>query len=240
MLWRYTCDLRNRIVACEVFFVPSDVDLWLSITRAFQESIQYGIVTFFSLPFWLRRELRRELRGKLFASLRSRDVHREMGLSLSRRLESTKHPSDLCLIFEFCLKVSSMFRKYSIQRLSSSMSYSCGTVLREWFRKSRCTPCFPSCRSFPSTPRWIGWTRDLASGLISNLLDLDSSWVNFWTGSLRMWSCSWTAEWGNPSILKSISPRQVSLYVPPPQLSLCLLEWSNDVLVSELVVSWRP
>ena len=43
-----------------------------------------------------------------------------MGLSLSRNLESTKHQSDLCLIFEFCLKVASMFLKYSFQCLSSS------------------------------------------------------------------------------------------------------------------------
>ena len=34
-------------------------------------------------------------------------------------------------------------------------------------------------------------------------------------------------------ILKSISPRQVSLYVPP-----CLSERSKDVFASELVVSW--
>ena len=37
-------------------------------------------------------------------------------------------------------------------------------------------------------------------------------------------------EWSNPWILKSISPLQVSLYFSPLQVSLCLLEWSVDVL----------
>ena len=64
-------------------------------------------------------------------------------------------------------------------------------------------------------------------------------WISFWTAFLRMWSCHWTAAWGNPWILKYISPRQLSLYVPPSQSSLWLLEWSKGVLASELVVSWR-
>ena len=59
-------------------------------------------------------------------------------------------------------------------------------------------------------------------------------WINFWTVCLRMWSCSWTVECENPWSLESISPRQVSLYVPP-----CLSEWSKDFLASELMVSWR-
>ena len=48
----------------------------------------------FSLLCWLRRELRDEC----FASLRFRDVHGEMDLSLSRSLESTKHRTDPCSI----------------------------------------------------------------------------------------------------------------------------------------------
>ena len=55
--------------------------------------------------------MRRELRDRLFVSLCFRDVHREMGLSLSRSLESTEHHSDSDFIFEFCRKVVSMFRK---------------------------------------------------------------------------------------------------------------------------------
>ena len=64
-------------------------------------------------------------------------------------------------------------------------------------------------------------------------------WINFGTAFLRMWSCSSTAEWANPWILKSIFPWQLSLYVPPSQSLLCLLEWSKEVLASELVLSWR-
>ena len=40
--------------------------------------------------------------------------------------------------------------------------------------------------------------------------------------------------------LKSVSGRQLSVCVPPPQSSLYLLEWSKDVRASELVVTWRP
>ena len=47
------------------------------------------------MTFWLRRELR----DKFFASLCFRDEHREMDLSLSRSLDSTKHQTDVCLIF---------------------------------------------------------------------------------------------------------------------------------------------
>ena len=75
-------------------------------------------------PFSLLCLLRRELRDTLFASLCFRDVHREMDFSLSRSLASTKHRTDPCLIFAFCLKVASMFRKCSTQRFSFSMSYS--------------------------------------------------------------------------------------------------------------------
>ena len=98
-----------------------------------------------------------------------------MGLSLSRSLESTKHQTDLCLICEFCLKVASMFRKYNIKCLSSSLSYSGCTELWERSRTSRSTPRFPCCRSFPSIARWIGGTRDFASGRLSTPLDLDAS-----------------------------------------------------------------
>ena len=59
--------------------------------------------------------LRRELRDKFFASLCFRDVHREMGLSLSRSLDSTKHQTDLCLMCEFCLRVASMFSMLFVQ-----------------------------------------------------------------------------------------------------------------------------
>ena len=62
-------------------------------------------------------------RNKFFASLCIRDVLREVVLSLSRSSESIKHQTDLCLICDFCcLKVANMFRKYSVQCLSSSMS----------------------------------------------------------------------------------------------------------------------
>ena len=62
-------------------------------------------------------------RNKLFASLCIRDVLREVVLSLSRSSEPMKHQTDLCLICDFCcLKVANMFRKYSVQCLSSSMS----------------------------------------------------------------------------------------------------------------------
>ena len=91
-----------------------------------------------------------------FASLCFRDVHREMGLSLSRSLESTKHHRDPCLVFEFCLKVELM---------------------------NQLLECF------------------LAVAIM--LLD---------------------GRMGNPWILKSISPRQLSLHI----------------LASELVGSWRP
>ena len=37
-------------------------------------------------------------------------------------------------------------------------------------------------------------------------------------------SCSWTADWCNPRILKSISPRQLSMCVPPSQSFLGKLE----------------
>ena len=82
---------------------------------------------------------------------------------------------------------------------------------------------------------WRKWSASLF-GCVSNW------WIIFGTAFLRMWSCSWTAEWNNPWILNAISPRQLSLYVPyvaPSQSLLCLLEWSKDVLASELLVSWR-
>ena len=48
--------------------------------------------------------LRRELRDEFFASLCFRDVHREMDLSSSISLESTKHRIDPCLIFALLSK----------------------------------------------------------------------------------------------------------------------------------------
>ena len=70
-----------------------------------------------------------ELRDEFFASQFFRFVHREMVLASSRSPESIKHQTDLCFIRTFCLKVESMFRKYSTQCLSSSMSNSCGIIL---------------------------------------------------------------------------------------------------------------
>ena len=86
----------------------------------------------------------------------------------------------------------------------------------------------------------IGWFCFRSAFHASRFGCVSNWWINFWTASLRVWSCSWMVEWVNHWILKSISPRQLSLYVPPPQVSLCLLEWSKDVLASELVLSWRP
>ena len=42
---------RNRIVACAVFFLPSDVGLWFTTTRAIQKSVQYGFVPLFHCIF---------------------------------------------------------------------------------------------------------------------------------------------------------------------------------------------
>ena len=64
---------------------------------------------------------------KFVVFLCSRDVHRKMGLSWSRSLD-LKNIIAPWLVFEFCLKVANMFRKYNIQCLSSRMSHSCATV----------------------------------------------------------------------------------------------------------------
>ena len=45
-------------------------------------------------------------------------------------------------------------------------------------------------------------------------------------------SCGCDRALGQPN-------RPLSLYIPPSQSSLCLLEWSKYVLALELVVSWR-
>ena len=117
-------------------------------------------------PIWfcdhvfLPSSLSCELRNKLFASPLARDVLREMDLSLSRSSQS--------------MKTANMFRKYSVQCLSSSMFNSCGSVLWKWSRTSRSTPCFPRCWSCPSTSRWMGWTLDPFPGRLSTLRDLDA------------------------------------------------------------------
>ena len=193
-----------RVVVGAKIFVTSDVGLWFSMTRAFQEFVQQ---TSSPLPSLLRCEVR----NKLFASLCFRDVHRKMVRSLSRSSELVKHHTDLCLIFDFCLKVGSMFRKYSIQCLSSSMLNSCGTVLWKWSRTSRSTPCFPCSGSCPSTSRWMGWTLHPFPGRLSTLGDLYVFQIDestFLTASLRVPSCCWTLGCGNPRILKSMLPQR--------------------------------
>ena len=57
---------------------------------------------------------------------------------------------------------------------------------------------------------------------------------------VRDWNCRCnlrvnSRHWCSSESLKFISPRQVSLYVPP-----CLSEWSKDFLASDVVVSLRP
>ena len=89
---------------------------------------------------------------------------------------------------------------YSVQCLSSSMTYSCGMALWEWSRTSRSTPCFPCSRSFPSTARWMGWTHDFASVCFhrfsTSRFGCVSNWrFNLGTASLPVWSCSWTVVW---------------------------------------------
>ena len=69
----------------------------------------------------------------------------------------------------------------------------------------------------------------------SRHLDLDASRIDDSTWGLLPCRCDLALGrlYGNHCILKSISPRQISLYFPS-------LERSADVLASKLVVSWRP
>ena len=69
-----------------------------------------------------------ELRNKFSASRMVRDVLREMVLSLSRSSESIKHQTDLCLIFNFCLKVASMFRIFEKNHVCGNATLCAGLV----------------------------------------------------------------------------------------------------------------
>ena len=158
-----------------------------------------------------------------------------MGLSWWRSWESTEHRSVRCWVFELCLKVVSMFRKYSVQCFSSSMSYSWGTVFSGVISKISKYSMFPMLLiiSLDCSLNGLNARFSFTSACDASLFGCVSNWwITFGTASLRMWSCFWTVERGNPWILKSISPRQLSLYVPPSQSSLCLPEWSKDLLAS--------
>ena len=192
---------RNLIQAGAVFLRSIRCRFVIVDDNSYSRVYPVWICTPFSSLFFKRDELH----GRLFASLCSRGVPRGMGLSGWRSWESTEHRSGRCLVFELCLEVVSMFRKNSVQCLSSSMSNSWGTVFWQWSRKSRNTPCFPWCRSFPSTTRWMDWTRDFALSRLASLLYSDASWTDESDFGLPSCGCDRAIGQPNGAILGSWS-----------------------------------
>ena len=95
---------------------------------------------------------RHGLRNRFFASLCFRDVHREMGLSLSRSLESTK-TSERSL---FSFRTLSQALKHVPQEQFTMpfvqyVKQFGALYFWEGPRTSRSTPWIPCCGSFPST-----------------------------------------------------------------------------------------
>ena len=156
---------------------------------------------------------RRDMHGTFNAFPCSRGVLHGMGPSWWCNWESTEHRSSHCFVFELCLKVVSMFRMYCIQYLSASMSYSWGIVCLGVISQTSKNSMFPMLEiiSFDCSLNGLNARFGFKSLCNASLFGCVSNWwINFWTAPLRMRSCFWTAEWSNPSILKSISPRQVS------------------------------
>ena len=109
------------------------------------------------------------------------------------------------------------------------MSYGCGTAPKKLSRTSRSTP-FPTpyIVSFDCSFEWTERVILLQVGVqrlsIRMRLELMNQLLDcFLAGVIMLLD----GRMCNPWILKSISPRQLSLYAPPPQVSLCLLEWSS-------------
>ena len=106
-----------------------------------------------------------------------------MGLSWWRSWESTEHRSGRCWVFELCLKVVSMFRKYSIQCLSSSMSYSWGTVFSGVISKISKYSMFPMLLiiSFDCSQNGLNARFCFRSACYASLFGCVSNWwINFW------------------------------------------------------------
>ena len=104
---------------------------------------------------------------------------------------------------------------------------------------SRSTPCFPCCGSCPfdfSLNGLNAWSFSKSAFDASRFGCVSNWWIMFLTASLRVSSCCWTVECGNPWFLKSMLPQRISPYSLPLRVSLCsLLRWSTDALASKLV-----
>ena len=168
-----------------------------SITRAVQESGQYGsVIIFLCLPSCVVSYV-----TKPFASPCFHDVLREMVRSSSRSSESMK-TSNLSL---FNLRFLSESRKHvpQVQCTMPVVQY-----VEQLWAHLEVLQCCPCCGSCPSTSRWMGWTLDPFPGRLSALRDLDAFQIDestFWLPSLWV-SCCWTVECGNPWVLTSMLP----------------------------------
>ena len=155
-----------------------------------------------------------------------------------RRLESTKHHSDPCLVFEFFFwgsqarPASTVFNAFRpVRHTVAALYFGSDFANLEVLHVSHAVDHFLGLLA-----EWIERVILLQVGLQRFFGCVSNWWINFWTASLRVWWWSWTVEWSNLWILKSVSPRQLSLYV---HRFLCAC-WNGRRMFSKLVVCWRP
>ena len=212
---------RDLVQSLTVIFSPPDVQLWFSVDGASQESIMYRFVVL--LLRFSGSKIGLIVDYLSFRGSLSNDIigNRQNIVAVTAEFSNCVWRSWACSHVQYTIP----FGQYVIQLVHCMFG-----VISQISKYSMLPMLY-------STSRWTDWTRAFVVDLLVVLLCSGDSRTDESISGLPVCGCDRVLgqlNQGNPWILKSISPRQVSLYVPP-----CLSERSEDFLSSEIVVSWR-